>query len=215
MHRAVFFDVDGVLLDSLPQHLAICADKAREFGLDLAIPDVPAFRRMIASGVSVSPMLNFFRAVGFPQAPAERATADYEREFMQCYRPQAFEGIDTMLQRLRAAGFSLGLVTANTAANVEPALGDSMRHFDPRCRFYVDSFEPPRGKAACLAEAARRLDLAPEAIVFVGDQPADARAARDAACVFLAVTYGWGFSRGDTAGSVDSVDAITKALLAR
>src|SRR5262249_29474188 len=27
----VFFDVDGVLLDSLPQHLRICADKASEF----------------------------------------------------------------------------------------------------------------------------------------------------------------------------------------
>jgi beta-phosphoglucomutase-like phosphatase (HAD superfamily) len=32
---AVFFAVDGVLIDSLPQHLQICRDKAAELGLDL------------------------------------------------------------------------------------------------------------------------------------------------------------------------------------
>ncbi|MGZ5267125.1 MAG: hypothetical protein ACXWCC_10055, partial [Caldimonas sp.] len=52
----VFFDVDGVLLDSLPQHLAICSDKAREYGLRLSIPDVQGFRRLVAAGVKVSPM---------------------------------------------------------------------------------------------------------------------------------------------------------------
>lgn len=213
MHHAVFFDVDGVLLDSLPQHLAICADKAREFGLDLAVPDPTGFRRMLASGVSVSPMLNFFRAVGFPQALAERATADYEREFMQRYRPRPFIGIDTMLQRLHALGFSLGLVTANTAANVEPALGEAMRHFDPRCRFYFDSFTPARSKADSLAEGARRLGIGTGSIVFIGDQPADAKAAGEAACAFLAVSYGWGFSHGDIAWSADGVDTIVEALL--
>jgi beta-phosphoglucomutase-like phosphatase (HAD superfamily) len=53
--RAVFFDVDGVLLDSLPQHLQICHDKAIEFGLKLKIPTVDQFRQLIRRGVKVSP----------------------------------------------------------------------------------------------------------------------------------------------------------------
>ena len=81
--QAVFLDVDGVLLDSLPQHLAICAEKADAYGLHLRIPDVAAFRRLVAEGVKVSPMYDFFRAVGFPGDVAVRATKDYEREFMQ------------------------------------------------------------------------------------------------------------------------------------
>lgn len=211
--RAVFLDVDGVLLDSLPQHLAICADKAREYGLHLRIPEVDAFRHLVATGVKVSPMLDFFRAVGFPRDIAERAAADYEREFMERYRPAAFPGIDAMLARLRESGHTLGLVTANTASNVEPALGEALRHFDPRCLFYVDSLAQPRGKAWCLDEGARILGVALKACVFVGDQPADVAAARAAGCRFLGVTYGWGLSRGDgSMRTVDSVAAIADVL---
>src|SRR4051812_27591152 len=122
-YRAVFLDVDGVLLDSLPQHLAICADQARELGLDLQIPDAAGLRNLVAQGVPVSPMRRFFLAVGFPPDAAERASAHYEREFMRCYPPTPFAGVEAMLARLGAASLTLGLVTANTGANVEPALG--------------------------------------------------------------------------------------------
>jgi beta-phosphoglucomutase-like phosphatase (HAD superfamily) len=43
--QAVFFDVDGVLLDSLPQHLAFCRAKAEKYGLHLRIPTVEEFKR--------------------------------------------------------------------------------------------------------------------------------------------------------------------------
>jgi len=214
--RAVFLDVDGVLLDSLPQHLAICADKAREYGLHLQIPDVVTFRQMVAAGVKVSPMLEFFRAVGFPDDAAARATVDYGREFMTNYRPSTFPGIDAMLARLRGFGYSLGLVTANIAGNVEPALGEALRHFDPRCLFYAGSLPQPRGKAWCLAEGARILGIRPDACVFVGDQPADAVAARAAGAQFLGVAYGWGLPGNDASvRTVNSVEAIADALCGR
>jgi beta-phosphoglucomutase-like phosphatase (HAD superfamily) len=91
---AVFFDVDGVLIDSLPQHLQICHDKAAEFGLNLRIPTVEEMRRIISRGAKVSPMSEFFRAVGFPETLIKRAVDDYEREFMQRYRPRAFPGVN-------------------------------------------------------------------------------------------------------------------------
>jgi len=212
--QAVFLDVDGVLLDSLPQHLQICRDKAREYGLHaLRIPDVDAFRQMVASGVRVSPMLDFFLALGFPSALAVRAVADYEHEFMQRYRPAPFPGVDAMLQRLHDAGYTLGLVTSNTTANVEPALGAAMRHFDPRCLFYFDRSPEAKSKAWCLSEGARVLGLAAGQCVFVGDQPADAAAARAAGVEFLGVSYGWGLPSGSSGiHMVDSVDAIAAAL---
>jgi len=81
--QAVFFDVDGVLLDSLPQHLKICRDLAAAYGLDIRIPAPLAFRRMIAEGVKISPMRNFFEAVGFDGAYLEAAIETYEASFAQ------------------------------------------------------------------------------------------------------------------------------------
>ena len=51
--EAVFFDIDGVLIDSLPEHLRICRDKAIEFGLKLKIPTVEEFREMVRRGTKV------------------------------------------------------------------------------------------------------------------------------------------------------------------
>jgi phosphoglycolate phosphatase-like HAD superfamily hydrolase len=213
-YRAVFFDVDGVLLDSLPQHLAICRDKAREYGLPIEIPDVPAFRRMVAAGTKVSPMFEFFRAVGFPENFAQQAVVAYEREFMQRYHPHPFAGIDRMLKRLDESGHALGLVTANTAANVEPALSEVLFRFDPRCRFYFDTSTQSRSKAWCLSEGARTLGLAAENCVFIGDQPADAAAARSAKWDFLGVSYGWGLLKDDSAALlVDSPEEVADAIL--
>ncbi len=211
--RAAIFDVDGVLLDSLPQHLRICEDKAKEFGLRLEIPDTTAFRHRVSAGLRISPMKAFFLAVGFPDALADRAVADYERDFAAQYRPAPFVGIDHMLDRLRRSGLRLGLVTSNTAGNVAPALGPALSRFEPDARFYFDREAAPQPKSWWLAECVRRFGLTPDVCVYVGDQPADAQAARDAGLPFIGVTYGWGIAPGDQRfDTVDSVSALAEAL---
>jgi len=211
---AVVFDIDGVLLDSLPQHLAICRDLAAAYGLSLAIPDVAGMRALIAAGVTISPMLDFFRAVGFPEAEAARATACYNVDFMARYRPATFSGIDSMLAALQGHGFRLGLVTANIRANIAPALGASLGRFDPACQFFYDSAPVAQTKARQLTEGARRLGLDPAAVVYVGDQPSDARAAGEAGMPFLGVSYGWGLTgREGELELVAAVAEITPAIL--
>jgi len=213
--KPVFFDVDGVLLDSLPQHLAICVDKAREYGLQVRVPDVRQFREMVASGIKVSPMLNFFLAVGFPLHLAEQAVEAYDSEFVKRYRPRAFGGVRTMLRRLHGAGHPLGLVTANIAANVETPLRDVLSYFDSRCLFYIDRYDPPRSKSWCLSEGSKVLGASPQECTFVGDQPGDATAAQVAGWRFLGVSYGWGLLKGDPKlrivdSPADVVDVVAK-----
>jgi phosphoglycolate phosphatase len=204
--QAIFFDVDGVLIDSLPQHLQICRDKASEFGLSLKIPTVDEFRDLVRRGTKVSPMRYFFQAVGFPEETLDRAVADYERDFMQRYWPEPFSGIAQMLAGVHHDGFQLGLVTSNTRANVVPALGGAMKYFDERCLFFFDRYPEPKTKPWCLVEGARIFGVTRRECVYVGDQPADAAAAREAGTRFLGVTYGWGISQHDqqyeTANSV-------------
>jgi phosphoglycolate phosphatase-like HAD superfamily hydrolase len=190
---AVIFDVDGVLLDSLKPHLQICADKNIEYGLGLTIPSPAAFTNMVRSGVKISPMKFFFQAVGFPPHYADRATAQYNEVFMRNYAPKQFPGVADMLSTLASAGLHLGIATSNVRSNVDSALGSSMRFFDPECIFTKDD---PVGssKTTALRTAATRLSIPTRQMVFVGDQPADWEAAREAGVDFLGVTYGWGIS---------------------
>jgi len=192
--RAVVFDVDGVLVDSLPAHLEMCVELGHEYGLELAIPSVSEFKRLVRRGVIISPMREFFRAVGFPEDLAHAADQEYERSFAQRFSPLPFAGVADLLASLRSAGIELGIVSSNTRANVEKALGPLLSAFGAG-RVFTRDHATARTKKDALAELA--LELPRSRILYVGDQPADAQAARAAGLPFIGVTYGWGFAPGD------------------
>ena len=64
--KAIVFDVDGVLVDSLSAHLRMCRDLVEKFSLDIVVPSEEEFRQIVQSGASISPMRDFFMTIGFP-----------------------------------------------------------------------------------------------------------------------------------------------------
>jgi len=213
--NAIFFDVDGVLVDSLESHLQICRDKNREFGLKLKIPTARQLREMVGRGVRISPMKEFFLAVGFPEQFAEKADADYRRDFADNYPVKPFPGVKRMLLELANTGVVLGLVTSNTRAIVTSSLGDVVKVFRSDLRFTID--HPRRlGKAEALIAGARKLRILPSEALYVGDQPKDLEAARAAGTQFLGVTFGWGLSgKEKKLEAVDTIAALGRALRAK
>lgn len=190
----VLFDVDGVLIDSLPQHLKICKDQADALGLTLTIPDISQFRTLVASGARISPMLHFFETVGFPKWAALQADALYQRDFARNYPSQLFPGVESVLAQLCGTGVELGLLTANVRENVAPVLGHCLRFFKEEHCHYFDPARSGFSKSAVLAVEAARTARLMKPLIYVGDQPSDLRAADEAGAAFLAVTYGWGFA---------------------
>lgn len=217
MTFAVLFDVDGVLADSLPAHLETCETLSALYGLGLQIPGAEAFRMLVRSGVPISPMQKFFEAVGFPPAYAARADVEYEASFASRFSPCPFPGVGAMLSELQSAGIELGIVSSNTLANVQKALGALGEMFLPR-RIYTRDHSVHRTKPDALRALVGELGLPNERIFYVGDQPSDATAARTVGLPFVGATYGWGIGPEDAerVGAwrlVDRPESIATALL--
>jgi phosphoglycolate phosphatase-like HAD superfamily hydrolase len=212
----VLFDADGVLLDSLAPHLAICRDISDRFALSLDIPSATELKRRVQAGVAISPMPEFFRAMGFPEARIEEADEIYRRTFMERYTPAPFPGTHEMLSAVRGMHLRLGIVTSNVGANVVAALGPSMSLFEPGCVYSAD-ISPDFSKPHAIEAALRHLSLRPDQAVYVGDQPADREAARSSGVRFLGAAYGWGISENDAGFPVarrtsEIPDAIAKLM---
>jgi HAD superfamily hydrolase (TIGR01549 family) len=207
--EAVLFDVDGVLIDSLAAHLTFCADRARKFDENLKMPTAEDFRLRVQGGQKVSPMRDFFMSVGFPEARLADAVADYETKFRDVAKLKLFDGVSEMLATLRNSGIKLGFITSNVRNNVEPVLKEVSDQFEPAASFFYD---PKTSKAQQIVAAARALNVDIARCVFVGDQPADRAAAREAGARFVGVTYGWGFAGEQTFETAENVYAIPMAV---
>jgi phosphoglycolate phosphatase-like HAD superfamily hydrolase len=189
--EAAFFDVDGVLLDSLAAHLAVCRDEAERLNVAAHVPDVQTLREQASGGAVLSPMEELFHTVGFERSLARIADQHYRAEFASKYPVGMFTGVPQMLEQLVSAGLRLGIVTANTRSNIEAGLGETLGVFDERCIFIED---PARRltKASALIDGARECGVSVQAVVYVGDQLRDYVAAQTAGTQFLGVSYGWG-----------------------
>lgn len=214
MLRAAVFDVDGVLLDSFGPHLQFCKDKGAEHGIHISVRNVDEWRKIVSSGVKISPMRYFLLAVGFPDERVLNTILDeYEKAFVRDYPSKPFPGVGNMLSRLSSVGLELGIVTSNVRANIESALGAYMRFFKPECVFAKnDAINITKAEAICAV--AERLGFVASEVVYIGDQPLDWQAAKEAGVNFLGVAYGWGiYANDDRFPVVESVAAITDYIL--
>lgn len=195
--KAVLFDLDGTLLDSAPDMLAaINAMRGERGEADMLLADL---RPQVSKGARA--ML----AAGFPQVDAAQRDCwipaflqHYERELGNHGR--AFDGVETMLAQLEAAGCVWGIVTNKPeylAVQLLPLLG-----WQQRCAVLVggDTLATRKPDPLPLTYAAARIGVAAADCVYVGDDERDiiaARAARMGSVVAL-----WGYrAEGDDPGA--------------
>ena len=211
--KAVFFDADGVLLDSLQPHLDFCKDQAVKRKLRIHVPDKTQFRHLVAGGAKANPMREFLRTVGFSGVDLDRAEADYKTGFARHYPVKPFPSTNDTLAMLKKTGVKLGLVTSNIPENVERALGKAMNHFDDeKLRFYGVRKADALFKGIARLSGVKEYELeANDKYAFIGDVPTDAAAALEAGVAFLGITDdGWGLVDGERGwGIVPGADYAT------
>jgi HAD superfamily hydrolase (TIGR01509 family) len=186
--KAVLFDVDGTLVDTVDLHARAWLDTFRHFGIEADFDEV---RRQIGKGGDqllpglVPPALLAAKAEEMSAFRAEL----FKREYLPQVRP--FPGVRALFERIHAAGQTIVLASSGEAdevgehkriANIADLVDDETTSSDAeRSKPFPDIFEAAFAKLG-LTE---RSDA-----VVIGDTPYDAEAARGAGLAAIGVLCG-------------------------
>ncbi|MGQ0749823.1 MAG: phosphoglycolate phosphatase [Betaproteobacteria bacterium] len=210
--KAVMIDLDGTLLDTIPD-LAVAANAMLQ-RLERPALDPALIRTFVGKGIPNLVKRTLAGDIDGDADPAlfERALPIYEK----CYaavngrHTTVYPGVLEGLQSLSRAGFPLGCVTNKAMRFTEPLL-KQMRLSD---YFSVvvagDTLARKKPDPDPLLHACARFGVLPEDMLMIGDSLNDAQAARAAGCPVFCVDYG--YNEGHDVRELD-VDAIVGSLV--
>jgi len=183
VYRAVIFDLDGTVVDSVELIIVSFQHAIREV-LDREVSREEAVAR-----------------VGRPlREQMEMFSPEHAEELVEVYREfnhrehdrmlRLYEGIRQLLEDLRAAQVKVGLVTSKSRYTTQMAfdLTGIEGYFEASvCADESAGNKPsPAPVLACLEQ----LGIGSDSAVYIGDSPADIQAARAAGVAAIAVSWG-------------------------
>lgn len=190
MHlRAVLFDMDGTLLDTAPDFIAVAQAMRQARGLsripDQRVRDVVSggARAMVLSAFDVDPLSEEFETLRL--------------EFLERYQEHCaiesrlYDGMEQLLKEIEQADLIWGVVTNKPLRFAEPImqqLGLSTRSAVLVCPDHVSKSKPDPEP---MLLACSQLGLEPSTTLFVGDDLRDIESGRAAGSRTAAVRYGY------------------------
>jgi len=207
--RTVIFDMDGVIVDSEPYSMQALVDVLRDHGVD---PTAEELQRSYGRRITED-FADYFTRYGVTadlEAAVARKRACYYQLATGKLKP--FPGVLTLLDRLSAKGYRLGLASSGDREKVAFSMralvldgvfetvvtGDEITHSKPNPEIYL--------------MAARRLGVDPVDCVAIEDAPNGVRAAKAAGMRCIGVTNS--VSRERLEGADLIVDSLTDDLSA-
>ena len=189
--KAVLFDLDGTLIDSL----ADLGQAVNHTLVELGCPTHPnhRYREFIGEGARLLVQRALPGSLSKDEVLVERALALYQAHYAACWHDQTqpYAGVSSLLQKLEQRGVPLGVISNKPQAFTELCV----RYFFPDTAFDVVFGQrdtvPRKPDPEAAWEAARMLSIEPGECVYVGDSGVDMRFAKAAGMRGVGVT--WGF----------------------
>ena len=189
----VLIDVDGTLVDSVPD-LAYCVD---EMMRKLGMPEHGETRVREWVGNGVERLVRRALVGKLEGEPDEALFRKAYPIFIELYaentskRSHLYPGVREGLDYLRAEGYKLGSVTNKAAQFTEPLLEE----LGIRDYFSIvvsgDSLPKKKPDPLPLLHAAEFFGVAPKDALMIGDSISDVKAARAAGFQIICMTYGY------------------------
>ena len=188
--QAVLFDMDGTLLDTAPDFIAVVQNMRADHNL----PPLPesAIRSVISGGAKAMVSAAFSSL-----DPNSEAFEALRQDFLTRYlahcavHTHLFDGLEQLLSDIEQANIRWGVVTNKPFRFAEPImqqLGLSQRASVLVCPDHV-THSKPHPESVLLA--CQQLNLPPKDVIFIGDDRRDIESGRAAGCRTLAVRYGY------------------------
>jgi phosphoglycolate phosphatase len=188
--KLAVFDCDGTLVDG---QASICTAMERAFaGLGLALPDRQQVRRIV--GLNLPQAMR--RLLPEHEAAVHAAAVDASKSAYRAAREAGeiseplFDGIASLLDRLRAQHWLLGVATGKSDRGLDHCLAahDLSGHFITR---QTADRHPSKPHPAMLQAALDEALAQPEDAVMIGDTVFDIHMARAAGVRALGVAWGY------------------------
>lgn len=210
--RAVMIDLDGTLLDTIPDLAAAANQMLVHLGRE-PLP-LEVVRTFVGKGIPRLVERALARDIeGRADAAALAAALPvFERFYTEVNGRYTtiYPGVREGLEQFRAGGFPLACVTNKSAAFTGPLLERmGLAHFFAQT-ISGDTLARKKPDPLQLLHACAQFAVPPDRMLMIGDSGNDALAARAAGCPVFCVPYG--YNEGQPVQSLD-VDAIVGSLV--
>ena len=187
--EAVVFDLDGTLLDTAPEFIAVVQQLRAEHEL-AALPECD-IRATVSDGARamVALALDINEADEIFESKRQRFLEIYAGSLGSATAPYA--GIVDLLVQLQGAGIAWGISTNKPSYLTDPLV--ACMAFDPPPMSIVcaDQVSQPKPDPEPLLLNCQQLDCDPANAIYVGDHLRDIEAGRAAGMYTIAAAYGY------------------------
>ena len=210
--RAVIVDLDGTMLDTVPD-FTIAINRMRD-EMAMAPLGQDQIALMVGKGSEklIRSVLEMDMGPAGVEARFDDAMASYQRHYLSINgkHTRLYPGVIAGLESLKAQGLRLACVTNKPIAFAKPLLAQKGLALYFETLYGGDSLARKKPHPMPLLQVCTDFALPAHQVVAIGDSSNDAEAARAAGCFVLTVPYG--YNHGQSIHETDS-DGIVDTLL--
>lgn len=187
-YNAILFDLDGTLVDTAPDMVAVLQDMQRDNGLEPVSYDLG--RAHVSNGAMG------LLSVGFPEVEIEFGD-DLHHEYLEryadtvCEASRIFQDLGALLDRLDDTNCPWGIVTNKPEQLTAPILVQLGLADRIACLVCGDTLSVRKPDPAPLLLACDLAGLDPSTSIYVGDAERDIEAGQRAGMATIAAGYGY------------------------